>query len=109
MITVLFFTVAIGGAAARRWRVARTVALVVLLATVVFYGLTGRSCWPFFAWHLYGYRATTNLSFNQMRVVDGAGLEIPYDARAIAPSRHRAIAHVAASPLRPAFARDAAE
>jgi hypothetical protein len=49
-------------------------------------GLTGRSYWPFFSWHLFGIVQTQDLSFYEFRVQDSLGNEIKYDARAIAPS-----------------------
>jgi hypothetical protein len=68
----------------RRWARWGFVALFVLLLGG--FGIAGKMSWPFFSWHLYRARATTDLSFFEMRVRDAAGHEIRLDARAIPPS-----------------------
>jgi len=42
--------------------------------------------WPFLGWHLYAIDAPTDLTFYEVRLSDGNGGEIKYNARAAPPS-----------------------
>ena len=49
-------------------------------------GLSGRSYWPFFSWHLFGLEQTEHITFHEFRLSDKDGQEIKYDERAVPPT-----------------------
>ncbi len=81
-----YFAVALAATILHRYRRAREAYLAIFFALVIVPGLTGVWAWPFFTWHLYRYRAPTDVTFYEIRVADGAGHELKYDARAVPPS-----------------------
>jgi hypothetical protein len=63
----------------------RTGFLVLFFTFILVPGLTGLYAWPFFSWHLYEAPGPERVTFDEIRVADGEGNEIRYDARASPP------------------------
>ena len=90
LVTVLFFVgfftlTAIAIAFTTRKQI-RDCYIIFLLVLIIVPGISGRWLWPFVNWHLYAYRASTILSYYEIRIADKNNREIKYDARAVPPS-----------------------
>ena len=86
LVAIAFFIVASFVIFFRNNEQSRRVFLIIFFLLVLVPGLTGRTSWPFFSWHLYGIQQDDTFKYYEMRVSDGAGNELKYDARAVRPS-----------------------
>lgn len=59
---------------------------VVFATALLLPGITGRTYWPFFSWHLFGLEQTQDLAYHEFRLQDADGREIKYDERAVVPT-----------------------
>lgn len=63
----------------------RTGFLAIFITFIIVSGLTGLYVWPFFSFHLFESPGSEQITFHELRVADGEGQEIRYDARAAPP------------------------